>query len=212
MLLDGTSGLPTSITSFHDYFKLDAEPDDVATAFGYRYGVERLTLPQVSDAPDWAQELAIRFERWLRVVRLGNEAGRRETMIAPVLLETAAHVHARLSIEYGINVAPQLKGRLDYLLRAPQSLLVVEAKDDDMGHGATQLVAEMVALDKWDKTGERTLYGALTTGTLWQFATMNRENKTITQDTRGFSVPDQLDELIRTLIGILQEAPKNATP
>lgn len=211
MPLDDVSVLPASIASFHDYFKLDAEPDDVAGAFGYLYGVERLTLPQVVDTPDWAGELGTRFERWLRVVRLGNEAGRRETMIAPVLLETAAHVHARLSIEYGINVAPQLKGRLDYLLRAPQSLLVVEAKDDDMGHGATQLVAEMIALDRWGKMGERTLYGALTTGTLWQFATMNRESKTITQDTRGFSVPDQLDELIRTLIGILQDEPTNET-
>ena len=211
MSAENPSLLPASVTSFHDYFKLDVEPDDVAVAFGYTFESVALELPFADVAPPWAEELRERIGRWLPIIRLNNEAGRRETMIEPVLLETSAYLHARLSIEYAVNVAPQLKGRLDYLVRAPQSLLVVEAKDGDMGHGVSQLVAEMIALDKWSKTEERRLYGALTTGTLWQFAVMNRETKTIMQDVRGFSVPGELVDLLRTLIGILQDKPTHAT-
>ncbi len=204
--------LPASVTSFHDYFKLGAEPDDVAAAFGYTFEVGALSLPYADRVPPWADDLRARFARWLPFIRLGNEAGRRETMVAPILLEVVAYLKLRLSIEYNINVAPQLKGRLDYLVRAPRSLLVVEAKDGDMGHGVAQLVAEMIALDKWHKSGSRVLWGAITSGMLWYFAILDRDTKIITQDLlQGFTILGDLGDLVQTLLGILKDKTTDAT-
>jgi hypothetical protein len=67
----------------------------------------------------------------------------------------------------------------------------------------TQLVAELVALDQWVDSEETLLYGALSTGTIWHFALLNRTEKTITQDLHLFRVPEDLEELFGVLIGIL---------
>lgn len=208
---DDLSVLPVNVTSFYDYFKADADAHEVANAFGYTFESKQMTLPQIADTPDWEPELRERIFKWLPRIRMSNEGARRETMVAPLLLNIIERFDYYLLIEQWVNVAPQLKGRLDYILEADQSLLVVEAKDGDTYHGTTQLVAEMIALDKWNRTGERLLYGALTTGILWQFAAMNRETKTITQDLRSYNVPGQLDIVLRILIGILQDKPTHAT-
>ncbi|MDB9535014.1 hypothetical protein PN451_03980 [Dolichospermum planctonicum CS-1226] len=38
-----------------------------------------------------------------------------------------------------------LKGNLDYLLRSRESLLVIEAKNNDLARGFTQLAVELIA-------------------------------------------------------------------
>ena len=203
------ANLPASVTSFYDYFTGEANVRSVASAFGYSFVREYMTLPQSDVAPDWEPALRQQIIKRLPKISMGNESARRETLIAPVLLEIVEHMDVYLLIEQWINVAPQLKGRLDYVVEAKQSLLVVEAKDGNTFNGTTQLVAEMIALDKWSTTGDRLLYGAITTGDLWYFAAMERETKAITVDVRGYSVPGELDKLVRILIGILESEPTN---
>ncbi|MGF1478283.1 MAG: hypothetical protein ACFB4I_02155 [Cyanophyceae cyanobacterium] len=51
-------------------------------------------------------------------------------------------------------------------------VLVIEAKREDLDNGFNQLAVELIALQQWLET-DQVIYGALTTGTIWQFAILN---------------------------------------
>lgn len=51
-----------------------------------------------------------------------------------------------IRLEYLLHVNNWLKGNLGYLLRSHPSFLVVEAKNDDLSRGFTQLAVEIIAL------------------------------------------------------------------
>ena len=91
------------------------------------------------------------------ILDLTNETARREIFIAPIVSELVRITHARLSIEYPLQVTPQLQGSLDYYLRTQTHLLVKEAKQADLTRGFTQLAMEMIALDQWTELTAPTL-------------------------------------------------------
>ena len=47
------------------------------------------------------------------------------------------------------------------------------------------------------------LYGAVTTGNVWQFGVLDRQKALITQDIQQFLVIDDLERLAATLINLL---------
>ena len=47
------------------------------------------------------------------------------------------------------------------------------------------------------------LYGAVTMGDVWRFGKLDRGQQTIFQDVNLFRVPDDLDDLIKVMVGIL---------
>ena len=96
-----------------------------------------------------------------------------------------------------------MQGSLDYLIRAETQIVVVEAKRDDLTRGFTQLATEMIALSMIDGTPD-VIYGAVTMGSLWVFGVLNKGAKLITQDISGYRVPDDLGDLVRVLVGILE--------
>lgn len=63
-------------------------------------------------------------------------------------MEVVTECNCQLRIEYPLSVNNWLKGNLDYLLRSTHSLLVVEAKNDDLTRGFTQMAVELIALSK----------------------------------------------------------------
>ncbi|MEO0532902.1 MAG: hypothetical protein AAF215_03445 [Cyanobacteria bacterium P01_A01_bin.123] len=77
---------------------------------------------------------------------------------------------------------------------------MVEAKNADLAKGFTQLSAELIALDQWITGNQPLLLGAVTTGDIWQFGQLNRAKKQITQNTKLYVVPDDLETLMRILI------------
>ena len=96
---------------------------------------------------------------------------------------------------------------MDYLLRmdSTHSLLVIEAKRDDIESGFTQLLAELVAVDQWDKAPDsNVIFGAVSTGNVWQFGRLDRTTKLFIQGLNAYLVPRDLDGLMRTLISILK--------
>ena len=101
------------------------------------------------------------------------------------------------------EVSPQLKGTLDYLLRAKNNFLVVEAKQADLTRGFTQLAVELIAFSEWEE--KDFLYGAVSIGESWRFGKFDRANKMITQDLNMYNVPVNIEELVKILIGILEE-------
>jgi hypothetical protein len=86
----------------------------------------------------------------------------------------------QLRIEYPLAVTKWLKGNLDYLLRATQSLLVVEAKNNDITRGFTQLSVELIALCLVDE--QPLHYGAVTIGDVWRFGVLDVAAQQIIED------------------------------
>lgn len=118
------------------------------------------------------------------------------------MLEVVRYCQCQLRIEYPLVVNNWLKGNLDYLLRSKTTFLVIEAKNDDLTRGFTQLAVELIALSESEE--QDILYGAVTIGNVWQFGKIDRTNKQIFQDINLFKVPDDLENLVSILVGILE--------
>lgn len=188
--------------TFRSYFEMTAEPEEILADLGYALSTARLELPKTSTALPWEAELQQRLERSLTVVTLTSETARRETLVAPILLEVATHCEAQLRIEYPLTVNNWLKGTLDYLLRSQQSLVVIEAKNDDLTRGFTQLAAELIALAQVQKVD--VLYGAVTIGDAWRFGRLDAVHRQIIQDIKLFTIPDDLSQVVAILVAILE--------
>ncbi len=191
--------------TFHSYFKMRYPVDEILQELGVTFGVDSLAFPSPhSNCADVVLELQTRLEKRRRRIRLGSETARREALIAPVLLEVADLTEAIVNIEYPIEVNQFLSGDLDYLLEAEHRVLVVEAKQADLSRGFTQLATELIALDQWVELTDPVLFGAVTTGDIWQFGRFERQQKRITQDVMLYRVPTDLKAVVEILIGILQ--------
>jgi hypothetical protein len=79
----------------------------------------------------------------------------------------------------------------------------VEAKNEDLERGFVQLAIEMIAIDQWIESDQPIIYGAISTGNVWQFGKFDRQTRIVTQDLNLFRVPADLDDLLRILVKIL---------
>ncbi len=194
---------PGQSYTFRSYFEMPFEPDDILAEFGYSLKRSLLNLPQSTTQLDRLTSLKSRIEESLPYISLTSEAARRELLIAPILLDVIHYTRAQLRIEYPLTVTNQLKGSLDYYLYADHKLLVVEAKNADLARGFTQLAVELIALNEWSDSDTPILQGAVSTGDVWQFGLLNREDRQITQDLNLYRVPADLEELLRILVASL---------
>ncbi|MEM9218037.1 MAG: hypothetical protein AAGD25_27310 [Cyanobacteria bacterium P01_F01_bin.150] len=195
--------------TFRSYFEMSHEPDEILAEFGVTLQRKNLALPQATDGwnRDAIAQLKQNIQRRLPYVSLTSEAARREILIAPIVLALIDHTQAQLRIEYALNVSEQLKGNLDYYLHNNRTLLVIEAKQADIARGFTQLAVELIALDRWSDSDEPTFYGIISTGDIWQFGCLHRQNQRVEQDLNLYRVPADLDELFGYLTAILQGLP-----
>jgi hypothetical protein len=195
---------PGQSYTFRQYFEMSYEPEDILAEFGYTLQRSLLSLPQSTAELDRLANLKTRIEESLPYISLTSEAARRELLIAPLLLDVVHYTRAQLRIEYPLTVTEQLKGSLDYYLYSVGKLLVIEAKNADIAKGFTQLAVELIALDKWTDSEQPILQGAVSTGDIWQFGILHREQKQIQQGLTLYRVPDDLESLVRILIKILE--------
>ena len=194
---------PGQSLSFADYFKLNIATDEVVGYFGYTFAAKTLALPRSTGTIAWLGDLHQRLSESLPLVSLTSEAARREFLIAPILIDLARYFQVKVRVEYPLKVSEQLQGTLDYYLQAQQQLLVIEAKNADLERGFTQLATELIALNLWTDSTVPILYGAVSIGNVWQFGTLEREQKHITQDLNLYRVPADLEDLLHILIAIL---------
>ena len=192
--------------TFRSYFELPYEADEILAELNYSLVKSRLSLPKTRKTLESLSEIQNKLEDILPFVNLSNETARREILVSPILLEVVHCCHCQLRIEYPLKVNDWLKGSLDYLLRSTNDLLVVEAKNDDLTRGFTQLAVELIALaEVAENNGENNiLYGAVTMGDVWRFGRLNKAKKQITQDINLFKMPDDLTDLGEVLVGILE--------
>ena len=121
-------------------------------------------------------------------IAIGTEKSRSEFIIAPILFELKQQLSGQISLFSGkeFNVEPirGLTGFCDFLIsRSPEQLLikspviaVVEAKNDNIASGIGQCIAEMVAAQIFNERRQNstsTVYGAVTTGSIWKFLQIN---------------------------------------
>lgn len=190
--------------TFSKIFELKIEPKDLAKYFGYSFARNKLNLPQYQGELDRINQLKERIEEILPYASLSTEAARREILISPLILDLVHYTKSEIFIEYLIKVSEQLQGYLDYLFENVNNLLVIEAKKEDLDYGMTQLIAELIALEKWQENqGQTYLIGAVTTGKIWEFAQLNRHKKHIEQGLESYRVPEDIEPLMRILVQAL---------
>jgi hypothetical protein len=187
--------------SFRSYFELPYETDEILAEFDCSLVKAELSLPHTLRNLEEIASLKQRIRATLPFIGLSSETARRESLVSPVLLDIVRYCQCQLRFEYPLNINSWLKGNLDYLVRSKQELLVIEAKNDDMTRGFTQLAVELIAMSHVEE--QNIFYGAVTMGNIWQFGKLDRSQQTIFQDLNLFRVPDDLEDLVKVMVGIL---------
>lgn len=192
-----------SAYTFSDYFKLVAYRDEIIEYFGYSFYATNYKFSPVDSEKLELKTLKESLVKNINHIGINTEIAKREFMIAPILMNLIDYVHPKIKVEFPLIFNHQLKGTLDYYLQSKDDLLIIEAKNSDLERGFMQLAVELIALDKWTDKEMPKLYGAVSTGSIWQFALLDREKKVITQDLNLFRVPADLENLFSVLIAIL---------
>ncbi|MGB3789434.1 MAG: hypothetical protein WA949_15595 [Phormidesmis sp.] len=145
-------------------------------------------------------------------IAIGTEKSRSEFIIAPILFELRKQLANQISLFSGkeFNVEPTrgLSGFCDFLIsRSPEQLFIkspvvaiVEAKNDNILSGIGQCIAEMVAAQIFNERHQNsisTIYGVVTTGSLWKF--LRLEGTVVEVDLDEYYLSD-----VGKLLGILR--------
>ncbi len=193
--------------TFSDYFYLPNPVEDIVAELGYSYSLEVLQLPTSASCDvESVNNLKRTYYNVLPKISLNSETAKREFLIAPVLFELAKETDSKINVEYPIDVSELLSGYLDYLIRYKQELIVIEAKKGDIDKGFNQLAAELIALDQYEEEGGSILYGVVTIGEMWVFSMLDRKNKKITRDMHNYTIPEDVEDIFRILVGIIESS------
>lgn len=196
---------PNESYTFSKYFDLPFSPKDILADLGCTIErTDRENLPYTQCELDWLPELAESMRRRLKRVNTTTEQARREALIFPLLDRICDLFDYSINIEYSISVSNWLKGSLDYYIPSPSNLLVIEAKQSDLTKGFTQLAVELIAVDGWIESESPILYGAVSTGEIWRFGLYDRAARHVVEYIPLHRVPQDLEFVTRTIIGILQ--------
>ncbi len=189
--------------TFSDYFLLNYSTKDILKEFGYQYTFEKLVLPEIKERHFSLDRLQETYLKKLPLISLNSEAAKREFYLSPLFLELLEYIKAEINVEYPLNVEDNLNGMVDYLLKADNNLIVVEAKKGDLERGFNQLAVELIALDKYLENTSAFLYGAITLGDIWRFGVLERDKKLLSKDMDAYTLPSDLEKLFAILLGIL---------
>ncbi|MCI5130315.1 MAG: hypothetical protein D3904_02045 [Candidatus Electrothrix sp. EH2] len=193
--------------TFSDYFYLPNPIEEIIVELGYVYSLEVLQLPRSENCDvESVHNLQQNYYRVLPRISMNSETAKREFLIAPILFELAKATDSRINVEYFIDVDEKLSGYLDYLVRSKQELIVIEAKKGDIDRGFNQLAAELIALDQYEEEGGSILYGVVTIGEMWGFSTLDRKKKKITRDIHNYTIPEDVEDIFRILVGIIESS------
>lgn len=133
-------------------------------------------------------------------------------IICPVLLavkEALPNIGFFSGEEFNVDVEMVLNGVCDYIFsQSPEQLyvtapvtMVVEAKKENLKGGLGQCMAEMVAAWKFNKERQnaiKSVYGVVTTGTVWRF--LKLQEKTVTIDLNEYPLPPSGSILARLIL------------
>jgi hypothetical protein len=135
-------------------------------------------------------------------------------IICPILLEVKDIFQQQISLfsgnDFTVDPSLGLNDTCDFLIsRSPEQLfieaptvIVVEAKKEDLNGGLGQCVAEMLAAQRFNEKNDNvnTIYGCVTTGNLWKF--LKLEEQTITIGLREYPLPP-IEEILGILVSFI---------
>ena len=136
-----------------------------------------------------------------------TEKGRSELLVAPLLAEVWRRSEHRISlysgVELNVDEAAGLNGVCDFLLGRSSQLYyveapivaVVEAKKDSIPEGLGQCASAMVAVQRFNQKANQprdTVYGCVTTGTLWRFLRLAGKRLDIDLDEYQIAQADRI--------------------
>ncbi|NET01190.1 MAG: hypothetical protein F6K62_05260 [Sphaerospermopsis sp. SIO1G2] len=140
-----------------------------------------------------------------------SEKARSEFIISPILVDLRRQLQDKISlfsgVEFNVDDSKGLKGTCDFIItKSPEILIVtapvliiVEAKKENINMGLGQCAAEMVAaqiFNQQSNTNIPAIYGAVTTGSIWQF--MKLEQQLLSIDLSEYYLQD-----VNKILGIL---------
>jgi hypothetical protein len=182
--------------------------------FGIKIDESQNLFEQVSPRPV-SELLTLTLQDSLTLAtRVNTEKVRSELLIAPILMEIRRQLNHQISFfsgsEFNVDADRGLDGYCDYLLsRSSEQLeitspvvVLIEAKKENLMGGVAQCIAEMIAAQTLnDRSNNRIpmIYGAVTSGTNWQFLTL--QGTQVNLDTTEYFISD-----VEKLIGILYHA------
>ncbi|MEA5599608.1 hypothetical protein [Nostoc sp. UHCC 0252] len=160
-----------------------------------------------------ASDLLVETLNYNLDITLGSnsEKARSELIIAPILVDLRRQLHEQVSlfsgVDFTVDNSKGLNGTCDFIItKSPEILIltapvitVVEAKKENINGGLGQCAAEMVAAQIFNEqaaTKIKTIYGAVTTGSIWQF--LKLEEQTLTIDLSEYYLKD-----VNKILGIL---------
>jgi len=148
---------------------------------------------------------------------IGTEKASSELIVADILVELREKFERRISlfsgIDFSVDVENGLTGVCDFLislsptqfhLEAP-IIVLVEAKKDNPVLGFGQCVAEMLAAQRFNANKGNdipVIYGAATTGTVWQFLRLDEHKLHI--DSAVYSI-GQCDKILGILSSMVEQ-------
>ena len=150
-------------------------------------------------------------------IAIGTEKASSELIVTDVLVELREKFENRISFFSGIdfNVDPEngLTGVCDFLVSLSPTqfhletpiIILVEAKKDNPALGFGQCVAEMIAAQRFNTEKGANIpriYGAATTGTMWQFLKLEGNNLHI--DRSVYSI-GQCDKILGILSSMVEQ-------
>lgn len=149
-------------------------------------------------------------------VTLGTEKVRSELIIAPLLFEFRELLDCQVSFfsgaDFTIDLESGLNGVCDFLLTKSTSevnieapaIIIIEAKKGELNAGWGQCAAEMVAAQKFNSINGQevpTIYGSVTTGTMWQFLKLTGQVLTIDVTEYSLQPIDRILGILKWMVG-----------
>jgi len=148
---------------------------------------------------------------------INTEKARSEFIIAPILLELRRQHRGRFALFSGVEINADasrgLNGVCDFVLaRSPTQhvmsaplMAIIEAKNDNPRTGLGQCIAAMAAAQIINReagsTSQAFVYGASTTGSVWQFLKLRGADVSI--DLHEYRI-DRLDKVLGILGHIVE--------
>ncbi|MFN7355346.1 MAG: hypothetical protein ACK5UZ_08425 [Pseudanabaena sp.] len=175
----------------------DVEVQDLVKEFGYSFERKWLNLPQYTGELDRSPQTQERIEEILPYVSLTSDRAKREILVSPIIRDLIHYTKAKVRIEYPIQVTEKSQQILDYFIKSNQCTVITFAKGADTDFGMTELIASLIALDRWLEDPPQTnIIGAVTTGRTWEFARLNRQSKHIEQGLEMYDFFKNFDALM----------------
>jgi hypothetical protein len=141
-----------------------------------------------------------------------SEKAKSELLVSPILVQARRLVDRQVQLfsgeEFNVDQDRGLNGFCDFLFSKSENpftidapvLMLVEAKRGEIESGWGQCVAEMFAAQTYNQSQEQdipTIYGCVTSGTLWQF--LKLEGSDVTIDSTNYLVTP-----VQRILGILK--------